>query len=301
MKISKLFHSLYGALMLLPIAIVGSATLVSTFNQNVNNVESTQIQYKYETNDVNSINDVVLKDNIYKFDIDFEKSMIENFYIDYDISEHNDIVITMQLIKFDYIRFSSNALNEFEESYFEFEEYGYYANSLYLSMYFNTYSYFVDVMLYYPIDAYDIYQSQLTSFYNVLDYYVDMDDSFFISDCYVVIDGIDNWDSATLPNIIKKSDYIPIESAEINNYNVVDVMQYQVQHLYDNPLLSWVKNTPIGDVYSYIGGVFNVPSDSFINYSLTYWTSISIIYLVFDLVMYVPLLVHKWIDKGMVE
>lgn len=34
---------------------------------------------------------------------------------------------------------------------------------------------------------------------------------------------------------------------------------------------------------------------------LTYWTCISIIWLVFDVFMYVPLLVHRWIDKAKLE
>lgn len=34
---------------------------------------------------------------------------------------------------------------------------------------------------------------------------------------------------------------------------------------------------------------------------LSYWTCISIIWLVFDVFMYVPLLVHRWIDKAKLE
>lgn len=35
--------------------------------------------------------------------------------------------------------------------------------------------------------------------------------------------------------------------------------------------------------------------------SLTYWTIISIAYLIFDVIMYVPLLVHRWLDKARLE
>lgn len=41
-------------------------------------------------------------------------------------------------------------------------------------------------------------------------------------------------------------------------------------------------------------------TDILIN-SLTYWSCVSLIWLVFDLIMYVPLLVHRWIDKGVIE
>lgn len=55
-------------------------------------------------------------------------------------------------------------------------------------------------------------------------------------------------------------------------------------------------------VYSYlVSDVFGWSADYLskaICYLLTYWTLTSIIYLIFDIVMYVPLLVHRWIDKA---
>lgn len=38
-----------------------------------------------------------------------------------------------------------------------------------------------------------------------------------------------------------------------------------------------------------------------ITYLLTYWTCVSIIWLIFDVIMYVPLLIHRWIDKAKLE
>lgn len=34
---------------------------------------------------------------------------------------------------------------------------------------------------------------------------------------------------------------------------------------------------------------------------LSYWTIISIVYLIFDVIMYVPLLAHRWLDKARLE
>lgn len=62
--------------------------------------------------------------------------------------------------------------------------------------------------------------------------------------------------------------------------------------------------TTIKSVYTYliydIFG-FNFSFRSILADLLTYWTSISIIWLVFDVFMYVPLLVHRWIDKAKIE
>lgn len=57
-------------------------------------------------------------------------------------------------------------------------------------------------------------------------------------------------------------------------------------------------------VYNYLlVNVFSISSSdlyisNFICNCFTYWTFMSICYLVFDLFMYIPLLVHKWIDKA---
>lgn len=60
----------------------------------------------------------------------------------------------------------------------------------------------------------------------------------------------------------------------------------------------------LNDVYSYLiqdmFGLHSAMNQTIINL-LSYWTSISIIWLIFDVFMYVPLLVHKWIDRTKVE
>lgn len=60
----------------------------------------------------------------------------------------------------------------------------------------------------------------------------------------------------------------------------------------------------VRNVYSY--GVFtlfgiNGAIANLITNALTYWTCVSILYLIFDVIMYVPLLVHRWIDKAVIE
>ena len=57
-------------------------------------------------------------------------------------------------------------------------------------------------------------------------------------------------------------------------------------------------------VYTYLfENLFGMygPTTNVIVGALTYWTIVSIGYLIFDVFMYVPLLVHRWIDKARLE
>lgn len=87
-----------------------------------------------------------------------------------------------------------------------------------------------------------------------------------------------------------------------NDYSYLDnVFYYAVDEIKDQPIFSWANDSFINQPITYIGGLFGLQSDSAIYTLLSYWLSISIIWLTFDLLMYVPLLVHRWIDKGVLE
>lgn len=61
----------------------------------------------------------------------------------------------------------------------------------------------------------------------------------------------------------------------------------------------------ISNIYGYLlHDVFGTGSGAFLQPIiglLTYWTITSIVYLIFDVLMYVPLLVHRWLDKARLE
>lgn len=68
-----------------------------------------------------------------------------------------------------------------------------------------------------------------------------------------------------------------------------------------NALFSWAYSSFLTEPFIYIGTLFGLPDNSTIYYALSYWLDISIIWLVFDVVIYIPLLVHRWLDKGIIE
>lgn len=98
----------------------------------------------------------------------------------------------------------------------------------------------------------------------------------------------------SLGNIIQYSNY--------NKFSYLsESFYYSIDEINNNGFFSWAKTSFLGEPITYISGLFGVQSDSAINTLLSYWLAISIIWLCFDLVMYLPLLVHRWIDKGMLE
>lgn len=70
---------------------------------------------------------------------------------------------------------------------------------------------------------------------------------------------------------------------------------------WQNPLFSWSSESFLIEPFNYITDLFSIPQNNTFSMALSYWLAISIVYLVFDVVMYVPLLAHRWLDKGLVE
>lgn len=86
---------------------------------------------------------------------------------------------------------------------------------------------------------------------------------------------------------------------EYNKYSYLDnVFYYSFDQVANSDMFGWANNSFICEPFKFITGLFGVQSDNAINTYLSYWGSISIIWLVFDLVLYVPLLAHKWLDDG---
>jgi len=96
-------------------------------------------------------------------------------------------------------------------------------------------------------------------------------------------------------------DTILYDKEVITTSYLSDVFYYSVNQVKNNVLFNWASNSFLITPIQYIVSLFSMPSNSFIVMLLSYWLAISIIWLVFDLIMYVPLLVHRWIDKGVLE
>lgn len=96
-----------------------------------------------------------------------------------------------------------------------------------------------------------------------------------------------------------KTDFNVVDS--INDVNYYDVFYNSLNKVQSMPIFSWSYDSFLVAPFSYIVALFGMPTTHVVVELLSYWLAISIIWLVFDLIMYVPLLVHRWIDKGVLE
>lgn len=102
--------------------------------------------------------------------------------------------------------------------------------------------------------------------------------------------------------VLSRSLYVILnDNATILNGALDNVFIDSVNNINTIPLFSWASTSFINQPISYISSLFGVASTSPIITLLSYWLSISIIWLVFDIIMYVPLLAHRWLDKGAIK
>ena len=98
------------------------------------------------------------------------------------------------------------------------------------------------------------------------------------------------------------SDYLNFYEIEyIDESYLSEVFYYSVDRVKESPIFSWAYNSFLATPIVYITSLFSIPVNHLVVQLLSYWLAISVIWLVFDLIMYVPLLVHRWIDKGVLE
>lgn len=254
MKISKLFHWLYAVLMFLPVFAIGTTCLINTFNMSAK--EESEVVYKYETNEVNSSEDLI-EGNIYKFNLN-----------------NIDFPTTTNYAKVEYLQIetlSSSATSN--------------------QNLFNT-SYYSQIGFFNYNGTTRIYFLNNSSNGNI----------FYNTSNIINIDIVYN-DTLLINNItynnFSKCENLPIES--VNSKNISNTFYKAIEQVENSTLFNWAYDSFLVVPFTSIFTLFGVPTNSVIMLMLSYWLSISLIWLVFDLVMYLPNLVHSWIDKGGIE
>lgn len=99
---------------------------------------------------------------------------------------------------------------------------------------------------------------------------------------------------------------ITLDTASVENLNtfienVVNGFSNVLNMVMTNSLFAWVSNSIVYTPFSYIANVFNMSANSPIIALLSYFLVITIIYIVFDILMYIPNLLHRWIDGSSLE
>lgn len=86
-----------------------------------------------------------------------------------------------------------------------------------------------------------------------------------------------------------------------NEEGYQDIFYTSVGKVAKSDWFNWAQNSFIGDGFRYMGNIFGMPTDNPFYTFTCYWCAISILWLIFDVVMYVPKLAHRWLDRGAIE
>lgn len=300
MKISKIFHCLYFSLLVLPLLIFLPTGLYYAFNEHADNGTQTatatadvEYQYRYETNEVNSLSDLVAG-NIYHAN----KLRFYTNSNDYEIMLHLYRYAAMSINDYDTFDFYDNGIVDDFDILSSFNsEYSviyYYLSGDFLNGNFNITDGF-DFYLTCPFERLQVifYNVDFIIPYNVEEF-ISVFEENLLDDNTMVI-------SSSTFNVIEDANAV-ITSIEYNNDNsIVNAMSSAWDYVWALPLFSWTSSSFILTPTSYLSGFFGIAANSSINLLLTYWLSISIVWLMFDVMMYVPLLIHHYLDKAEVS
>ena len=92
--------------------------------------------------------------------------------------------------------------------------------------------------------------------------------------------------------IIARCGYVIFNENATATFDLMDTFSQSVNALNTELIFSWASTSFLIQPFQYISNLFGMSTTSPILTLLSYWLDISLIWLVFDLIMYVPLLVH---------
>lgn len=288
MKISKLFHWLYGILMLLPCFAILVKCAYVAFNKNAyesySGTNTQYVQKTLQTNEVNS-NDDLVEGNVYKF-------YIYNQDLDINISNLDGYDFYFNFFYKNFV----NGYNEYyaDELYSE-DNYLFLKTPIQITLSFGTNSFHEYNYFGIPNNYYCFY----------IDYiYADLDDNVY----FYILQINENTSLDDYVDLYTFFEKCPEEYLQYTTYyeevevsTLDNVFYYAVDEVCNNELFAWASNSFLNAPLTYITNLFNMPTDNAVILLMSYWFNISIIWLCFDVMIYVPLLVHRWLDKGMVE
>lgn len=97
-----------------------------------------------------------------------------------------------------------------------------------------------------------------------------------------------------------------LDTASVENFNtfiqnVVNSFCNVLNMVMTNSIFAWVSNSIVYTPFSFIANVFSMPVNSPIIALLSYFLVITVVYIVFDVLVYIPNLFHRMIDGGSIE
>lgn len=283
MKISKLFHWLYGILMLLPCFAILVKCAYVAFNKNAyesySGTSTQYVQKTLQTNEVNSKNDLVIG-NVYLLRDTYQNEDLFTFFGDNIVFDNNVYVVY---------------LNEISNYYTDDVSIPTFMPLRIYSCVFYIHSQNSSLEISLGLSNDDNYQLSYINYKN-------KEDNFYI---IKLTNDLYNQVGEDLFYFIHEcpQEYLQYTTyyEEIEVSTLDNVFYYAVDEVCNNDLFAWASNSFLNAPLTYITNLFNMPTDNAVILLMSYWFNISIIWLCFDVMIYVPLLVHRWLDKGIVE
>ena len=267
-KLSKNVHNhtftdllkvcVFALLLLLPGIMFLPSCFYYGFNEHATNTETTTINYKYESNEVNSLDDLVVG-NIYEFDL-------QRYFDESTVHDYIDLYNIEAIVTYD------NEVNSNHVQYFT--------------------TYFLDIFT--MLDGTTYYISLSNDYYGVDTFEIKVFDSdlqyihlFLTYQSYELDSTFEDYSP-----YFKYTDYNVIESVTVNTDDTISTKLYRSwEQLWNTQLFSWTNNTPLNTGINGFIGVFGINSQSYIGNLLIWLLSITAIYVVIDIVIGV----FKWL------
>lgn len=297
MKISKLFHWLYAFIMLMPVFFIAGRVAYVTFNKNAKDSYTGIINYdmtlslnEFKNKNAIAIQNYTLneqttyyyefpifKDYFYTFNRDNFGTNNRTAYgfnvstITFESDNNNIYTYTNSFVCFSRDRNENNGVIQiFENNFFN------QSNCTLTKAY----------------DAHAVYKKD--GVVQTFTHRINVKTTYHFN-------GRDNYLYLTASNEPQSVLSTILTNLTFSVDSLDNAFEYSVNQLNEVPIFSWAQTSFLVAPFSYITGLFGIASTSPVNTLLSYWLSISIIWLVFDLVMYLPLLIHRWLDKGVLE
>lgn len=312
MKISKLFHWLYAILMLLPFAFFVPSVLYYAFNDNAT-MQSVEVP-KTETISVDF--NQKIKNNTFE-------NTSEWYVSNGDFSVSDNIAL---------VSYSSTWTNSGLTQYFNYDLNHIYYAWCYVSQDSGS-TFSIAIGQAYTYTNFSIPSGELTRIRcrwqvtrNTGDNYTSLvignrqASSIFYTyqvSSVNLIDLTQMFGSGNEPSVTQfdewfTNSYYPYTESELMQITYdtgeteqlvenTSIINYAWESIWDLPLFSWTKITFVSVPFSYLTGIFGIGASNSLNYVFGYFVTISIVWLVFDLLLYVPMLAHNWIDKARIE
>ena len=307
MKINKLFHWLYAFLMGLPLLSSLWIGLIWTFNEN-SQVPTITENVSREV-DFNQVMPIINRDN-YTIDNRLTNVTFNNNGIQYTMDSQYGNNFAYNILSYSDIRFITN-----NKYYLEFD-YSFIGNNTFVfALSNNPYAaqqYIVNHSFNGGSGSYSVI-FEPNNDYRVLFSFLVINSSSTVSitnlECFNLTQmfGIGNEPSVTEFNTWFTDtyyDYTLSKHIVIEDYSTKQVLDSPVNYIW-LPSFGGIGWT-IQNVFNYmVNGMFGLATSYGIGLTivklLTYWLCISLIWLIYDVIMYVPLLVHRWLDKGVIS